>query len=382
MQFELPPPIQTLREAVRGFADAQVRPRVDEMEREERIPQELVEQMGELGFFGAPFPAKWGGAEVGELGFVVVQEELSRAHTATGLLVAASSGLAARLIAGFGSDEQRQRYLRPLARGDVVGSFCLTEPTGGSDVSAIRTQAVADGDEFVLQGEKAFVTNGDRAGTFLVFAKTDPERGREGISLFIVERNAPGLELLRLEDKMGLRASATAHISLSGVRVPRANLVGELNEGFAMALSTLNWSRIGIGAMCLGVAKEALDLGWSYAHSRQMFGTTVAGHQVTQHAFADMQTDVFASESMIYRTAAMAEAGIPFEAEASMCKVFASEAAQRVVDRALQMHGGAGYLRDFPIERLYRDIRVARVYEGPNEVQRNNVYRVMRNSRH
>lgn len=381
MQFELPPPIQALREAVRGFADAEVRPRVDEMEREERIPQELVEQMGELGFFGAPFPAKWGGAEVGELGFVVVQEELSRAHTATGLLVAASSGLAARLIAEFGTDEQKERYLRPLARGDVVGSFCLTEPTGGSDVPAIRTQAVADGDDFILQGEKAFVTNGDRAGTFLVFAKTEPERGREGISLFIVERDAAGLELLRLEDKMGLRASATAHISFSAVRVPRANLVGELNEGFAMAMATLNWSRIGIGAMCLGVAKEALDLGWRYAQSREMFGTTVAGYQVTQHAFADMQIDVFASESMIYRTAAMADAGVPFEAEASMCKVFASEAAQRVVDRALQMHGAAGYLRDFPIERLYRDIRVARVYEGPNEVQRNNIYRVMRHSR-
>ena len=381
MQFELPPPIQALREAARDFADAEVRPRVDEMERAERIPQELIDQMGELGFFGAPFPEKWGGAEVGELGFVVVQEELSRAHTATGLLVAASSGLAARLIAEFGTDEQKQRYLRPLARGDVVGSFCLTEPTGGSDVGAIRTQAVADGDDFVLQGEKAFVTNGDRAGTFLVFAKTEPERGREGISLFIVERNTPGLELLRLEDKMGLRASATAHMSFSGVRVPRANLLGELNEGFAMAMATLNWSRIGIGAMCLGVAKEALDLGWRYAQSRQMFGTTVAGHQVTQHAFADMQIDVFASESMIYRTAAMADAGVPFEAEASMCKVFASEAAQRVVDRALQMHGAAGYLRDFPIERLYRDIRVARVYEGPNEVQRNNIYRVMRHSR-
>lgn len=381
MQFELPPPIQTLREAVRRFADGQVRPRVDEMEREERIPQELVEQMAELGFFGAPFPEQWGGSDVGELGFVVVQEELSRAHTATGLLVAASSGLAARLIAGFGTDEQKQRYLRPLARGDVVGAFCLTEPTGGSDVGAIRTQAVADGDEFVLEGEKAFVTNGDRAGTFLVFAKTAPERGREGISLFIVERDTPGLELLRLEDKMGLRASATAHMSFSGVRVPRANLVGELNGGFAIAMATLNWSRIGIGAMCLGVAKEALDLGWRYAQSREMFGTTVAGHQVTQHAFADMQIDVFAAESIIYRTAAMADAGVPFEAEASMCKVFASEAAQRVVDRALQMHGAAGYLRDFPIERLYRDIRVARVYEGANELQRNNIYRVMRHAR-
>ena len=210
---------------------------------------------------------------------------------------------------------------------------------------------------------------------------TEPEQGRRGISLFVVEGGSPGLSVLRLEDKMGLRASATAQMLYDGVRVPRANLVGELNDGFGMALGTLNYSRIGIGAMCLGVGRRALDLAWGYAHGREMFGGTLADQQVTQHAFADMELDLYAAESMIYRTAAMADAGQPVEAEASVCKIFGTEAAGRVVDRALQMHGGLGYLRDSEIERLYRDIRVARIYEGANEVQRNNVYRQMRHRR-
>ena len=378
MPFELPPEIEALRKVVRDFANREIRPRVHDMERDERIPQDLVDQMGELGFFGPHFPEQWGGAGMGELGFVIVQEELSRAHASTGLLVAASSGLAARLVYQAGDDEQQRRYLEPLARGQMIGAFCLTEPTAGSDVSAIRTTAVADGDHFVINGDKAFVTNGDRAGVFLVFAKTDADLGANGISLFIVERDTPGLRVLRLEDKMGLRASDTAQLLFEDVRVPRSALIGELNRGFRIALATLNMSRIGIGATCLGIAKEGLDLGWQYAHGREMFGQTLADHQVTQHAFADMQIDVFAAESIIYRTAAMADAGEPFEAEASICKVFGSEMAQRVVDRALQMHGGAGYLLGSPIERLYRDIRVARIYEGASEVQRNNIYRVMK----
>ena len=311
----------------------------------------------------------------------VALEELARAHASTGLLVAASSGLAASLVQRFGSDEQQQRYLRALVTGETVGAFCLTEPGGGSDVPAMRTAAREDGDDFVLRGEKAYVTNGDRAGVFLTFVKTEPERGRDGISLFVVERGSPGLSVARLEDKMGLRASATAHMVFDEVRVPRANLVGELNGGLRIALATLNRSRIGIAAMCLGVAKEAVDLGWRYAHERELFGQTVGDFQVSQHAFADMQIDVFAAESLVYRTALRLDAGEDVAAEASICKVFATEGAQRVVDRALQMHGGVGYLRDSAIERLYRDIRVARIYEGANEVQRNNIYRVMRRQR-
>ena len=377
----LPPEISALRRTARDFAEREIRPRVVEMEEREHIPDELVALLGEVGFFGIPFPEEWGGAGLGEIGLAVALEELARAHASTGLLVAASSGLAASLVQRFGSDEQQQRYLRALVTGETVGAFCLTEPGGGSDVPAMRTAAREDGDDFVLRGEKAYVTNGDRAGVFLTFVKTEPERGRDGISLFVVERGSPGLSVARLEDKMGLRASATAHMVFDEVRVPRANLVGELNGGLRIALATLNRSRIGIAAMCLGVAKEAVDLGWRYAHERELFGQTVGDFQVSQHAFADMQIDVFAAESLVYRTALRLDAGEDVAAEASICKVFATEGAQRVVDRALQMHGGVGYLRDSAIERLYRDIRVARIYEGANEVQRNNIYRVMRRQR-
>ncbi len=377
----LPPEIAALRRTARDFAAREIRPRVQEMEQREHIPDELIAKLGEVGFFGTPFPPEWGGAGLGEIGLAIALEELSRAHASTGLVLAASSGLAATLVHRFGTDEQRERYLRGLSSGALIGAFCLTEPGGGSDVPALRTTARADGDDFVIAGEKAYVTNGDRAGVFLTFAKTDPERGRDGISLFAVERESPGLSLARLEDKMGLRASATAHMVFDDVRVPKANLVGELNGGFQIALATLNRSRIGIAAMCLGVAKEAVDLGWRYAHERELFGQTIADFQVTQHAFADMEIEVYAAESLIYRTAMQLDAGQDVAAEASMCKVFATEAAQRVVDRALQLHGGVGYLRDSAIERLYRDIRVARIYEGPNEVQRNNVYRVMARER-
>ncbi|MEX2228902.1 MAG: acyl-CoA dehydrogenase family protein [Dehalococcoidia bacterium] len=378
---ELPPAMEALRAAVRDFADREVRPRVDDMERDGDVAADLVAAMGALGYFGAPYPERWGGSGLGELGFTIVQEELSKAHTATGLVVAASTGLAARLIYEFGNDDQRERYLVPLAHGELVGAFCLTEPSGGSDVPAMQTRAERDGDEYVLTGEKAFVTNGGRANAYLVFAKTDPAAGRRGISLFVVDRDLPGVNRLRLEQKMGLLASDTAHMLFDGARVPRANLIGEEGGGFTAALSILNKSRIGIAAMCLGVAREAVDLAWRFAHERAMFGGTLADQQVTQHAFADMAVDLYAVESILYRTAMQADAGANIEAEASICKILATEAAQRVVDRALQMHGGAGYLRDSAIERLYRDIRVARVYEGANEVQRNNVYRVMRHRR-
>lgn len=380
--WSLPPEVEALRAVLRDFVDREVRPRIGEMERHEHIPDELLRQMGDLGFFGTPFPQQWGGAGMGELAFALVQEEVARAHASTALLVTASTGLAARLLHQFGDDTQKARWLRPLAQGRMVGAFCLTEPGGGSDVPAMRSAATREGDAYVLRGEKAFVTNGDRAGVFLVFAKTDPARGRDGISLFAVERDTPGVTLVRLEDKMGLRASATAQMHFDDVRVPLDHRIGEEHRGFTMALAALNCSRVGIAAMCLGVAREALDVAWRYAHDRAMFGGTLADQQVTQHAFADMEAEIYAVESMLYRTALRIEAGEAVEAEASICKFTATEAAQRVVDRALQMHGGAGYLRGAVIERLYRDIRIARIYEGANEVQRNNVYRVMRRRRH
>ena len=378
MVTQLPDHIAPLRAAVRDFADREVRPRVEEMEEAGAIDDAIVSQIGELGYLGAPFEEQWGGSGMGEIGFTIVQEELARAHASTAVLAAASSGLAARMVAVAGSDEQKERFLRPMATGEGIGAFCLTEPNAGSDVPAMTTTAVADGDDFVLNGEKVFITNGRLAKYFVTFAKTDPDARGRGISLFVVDADAPGAEVVRLEDKMGIRASDTAQIAYTDVRVGRDRLIGDENTGLQHALSTLNQSRVGIASISLGMAKEAVKLGYEYAHGRELFGGTLGDQQVTQHALADMQIGVYTAESIIYRTALMADAGENIEAESSICKAYASEAADRVIDRSLQLHGGVGLMRGSAIERLYRDHRVQRIYEGANEVQRNNIYRVMR----
>ena len=378
MVVQLPDHITALRVAVRDFADREIRPRVEEMEDAGAIDRGLIDQIGELGYFGTPFEERWGGSEMGEIGFTIVQEELARAHASIAVLVGASSGLAARMVAVAGTDEQKERFLAPMARGEGVGAFCLTEPGAGSDVPAMTTTAVADGDDFILNGQKAFISNGRLAKYFVTFAKTDPEQRGRGISLFVVEAGTPGLEVIRVEDKLGIRASDTTQIAYDDVRVGRDCLIGDENAGLPLALNTLNKSRVGISAISLGMAKEALSLAWKYAHERELFGGTLGDQQVTQHALADMQIAVFTSESIIYRTALMADAGENIEVESSICKAYATEAADSVVDRALQMHGGVGYIRGSAIERIYRDHRVQRIYEGANEVQRNNIYRVMR----
>ncbi len=378
MFIELPEHVVALRAAVKDFVDRELRPRVPEMEAKQDIDADLIAQMGELGYFGAPFEERWGGSAMGEIGFTIVTEEIARAHASMAGLVGASSGLAARMVAAFGSDEQKERFLAPMARGEGLGAFALTEPGAGSDVPAMSTTAVADGDDFVLNGSKAFISNGRRARFVVTFAKTDPEQRGRGISLFVVEQGMPGLSVVREESKMGLHASDTAQLAFDDVRVPRSHLIGEVNNGLPMALSTLNQSRIGIAAISLGLMKEALELGFRYAHDRELFGGTLADQQVTQHALADMQIAVLTAESLVYRTALMSDAGQNIEAEASACKVYVTEAADSVIDRSLQMHGGIGYTREADIERLYRDHRVQRIYEGANEVQRNNIYRVMR----
>lgn len=378
MVTQLPEHITPLRTAVRDFADRELRPRVEAMEDAGAIERGLIDQMGQLGYFGAPFEERWGGSAMGEIGFTVIQEELARAHASTAVLVAASSGLAARMVAVAGTDEQKERFLGPMARGEGVGAFCLTEAGAGSDVPAMSTVAVADGDDFVLNGEKVFISNGRLAQYFVTFAKTDPEQRGRGISLFVADAGTPGLEVVRVEDKMGIRASDTAQIVYDDVRIGRDRLIGDENTGLQHALSTLNQSRVGIAAISLGMAKEAVKLGYEYAQQRELFGGTLADQQVTQHALADMQINTFAAESVIYRTALMADAGENIEAESSISKAFGSEAAEKVIDRSLQLHGGVGLIRGSAIERLYRDHRVQRIYEGANEVQRNNIYRVMR----
>jgi len=378
MVAQLPEHIAALRAAVRDFVDGELRPRVEAMESAKAFDPELVSQMGELGYFGAPFDERWGGSGMGEMGFTIVQEELARGHASTAVLVGSSSGLAARMVANDGTDEQKERFLRPMATGQAIGAFALTEPGAGSDVPSMATTAAADGDDFVLNGQKAFITNGQIAKFVVTFAKTAPEQGGRGISLFVAEAGTAGLSVVRTEEKMGLHTSDTALLAFDDMRVPRSQLIGEENNGLRMALATLNKSRVGIASMSLGMAKEGLALGYRYAQERELLGGVVADQQVSQHALADMQIAVYAAESMVYRTAQMADAGENIEAEASICKVFATEAADQVIDRSLQLHGGMGYVKGSDIERLYRDHRVQRIYEGTSEVQRNNIYRVMR----
>lgn len=378
MVVQLPEHIDPLRLAVRDFATRELRPRVDEMEEAGAIDRSLIDKIGQLGYFGAPFEERWGGSAMGEIGFTIVQEEIARAHASTAVLVAASSGLAARMIAVAGSDEQKKRFLTPMAQGKGVGAFCLTEAGAGSDVPAMATAALADGDNFVINGQKNFISNGQLAKYFVTFAKTDPTQRGRGISLFVIDAGTPGLEVVRLEDKMGIRASDTAEIVYDDVRIDRDRLIGDENTGLQHALSTLNQSRIGIAAISLGMAKEAVKLAWEYAHQRELFGGTLGDQQVAQHTLADMQISLYTAESITYRTALMSDAGENIESEASICKTFVTEAAEETIDRSLQMHGGIGYIRGSAIERIYRDHRVQRIYEGANEVQRNNIYRVMR----
>lgn len=382
INFRFPEEVEAVRQAVRELCDKHIRPKVAAMETQEQILPEVLDALKETGVFAVPFPERYRGLGLGMVGFCVVQEEIAKAHASTCLLVAASTMLVGMSLLAFGTEDQKDRYLVPLAGGDLIGSFCLTEPGAGSDIAGIETRAVRDGKGWRLKGTKVFVTNGDVAGLFLVFAKTDPKAGREGMSAFLVERGFKGVTFLRLEKKMGLKASGTAQFVFDDVFVPEENLLGGAEgKGFYQALTALNYSRLALAASCLGTAKEAFELGWNFASERKAFGQRIRDFQTIQHYLADMWMDIFTMESLVYRVAWMADAGMDFAMEASIAKAFCTEAAERVIDKALQIHGGYGYIADYAIERLYRDHRVTRIFEGTNEIQRNNIYRSLERRR-
>ena len=371
MDFSFSPEHKALRRLIRKFAEKEVAPIAAEIDREGRIPFETLRKAAEIGLLGVCFPQEYGGMGAGEAGYCILMEELGRVCTSTATNIGAHIGIGAMTIHLDGTPEQKEKYLTPLARGEKFAAFLLTESDAGSDAAAIRTRAVRDGDHWVINGSKTFNTNGSFADIATVMAVTDPTLGaRGGITAFIVEADSPGYEVGRHEDKMGIRGSSTAELHFDNLRVPHENVLGKVGEGFVTFMKSLDMGRLTLGAACIGGAQAALDWAVRWAMKRKQSGTELAQKQSVQWMIADMATEIEALRSLVYRAAWLVDTGQPFTRLAAMCKLYGSEVASRAVNMALQIHGGLGYSRDFPIERAFRDARIGEIYEGTNEIQR------------
>jgi alkylation response protein AidB-like acyl-CoA dehydrogenase len=371
MDFTLSPERRALRRLIRDFAQNEVAPVAAELDREHRVPHEIMRKLGQIGLLGVCFPQEYGGMGAGEIGYCILMEELGRVCTSTATNVGAHIGIGAMVIYLDGNEEQKQKYLIPLARGEKIAAFGLTEPNAGSDAAAVHTRAVREGDSYILDGGKVFITNGGYADVITVMAATDPSLGaRGGITAFIVETDWEGFSVAREEDKMGIRGTSTAELVFEGLRVPQENVLGKVGEGFIPFMKSLDMGRLTLGAACLGGAEAALDWSVRWARTRRQFGVELAHKQSVQWMIADMATEIEALRSLVYRVGWMVDAGQPFARLAAMCKLYGSEVASRAIDMALQIHGGLGLSRDFPIERSFRDARIAEIFEGTNEIQR------------
>jgi alkylation response protein AidB-like acyl-CoA dehydrogenase len=380
MDFTFSPEHIALRQMIREFAENEVRPLAAEIDREGRVPFETLRKLAKIGLLGVCFPQEYGGMGAGEIGYCILMEELGRVCTSTATNVGAHIGIGAMTIHLDGTEEQKRKYLTPLARGERIAAFVLTEADAGSDAAAIRTRAVRDGNEWILNGTKTFNTNGSFADIVTVMAVTDPTLGaRGGITAFIVESDTPGFKVGHHENKMGIRGSSTAELIFEDMRVPHENVLGKVGEGFISFMKSLDMGRLTLGAACLGGAQAALDWSVRWARTRRQFGVELAHKQSVQWMIANMATEVEALRSLVYRVAWMVDTGQPFTQLAAMCKMYGSEVASRAVDMALQIHGGLGFSRDFPIDRAFRDARIAEIFEGTNEIQRiviaSNVFR-------
>jgi alkylation response protein AidB-like acyl-CoA dehydrogenase len=370
MDFSLTEEQRSIQATVREFGEREIRPHAAAWDREERFPLETVRRLGALGFLGMSLPEDVGGGGADALGSALVVEGVARYDASLGLTVASHTGLASGHLNAFASDALRHRYLPRMARGEWLGAWCLTEPGSGSDAAGLRTRAVRDGDGWVLTGSKMFITQGTVGDVYVVLASTAPDLGQRGISAFVVERGSPGLGTGRKIEKLGLRSSDTAEVVLDQVRVPADHLIGEVNHGFKQTLSILDGGRIGIAAWCLGIGRGALEEALVYARERTAFGRPIAELQAIQFMLADMATRLDAARMLLYRAAYLKDAGVPYRAEASMAKLAASEAAMWVTTKAVQIFGGYGYMRDYPVERYMRDAKLGEIGEGTSEVQR------------
>jgi len=369
MDFELSADQQAIRALARELGDAEIAPNAADWDREHRFPDELIPKLAELGLMGVCVPEEYGGAGADFVSYVLVLEELSRADAGVGVTVAVHTSAATLPLLAFGTDEQRARFVPPLARGEQLGAFALTEPGSGSDAGSLRTTATPDGDGWILSGSKQWITNGSRAGTFVLFARTDRSTaGARGVSCFVVD--AEHVRITREEEKLGLNSSTTSDLVLEGARVGRDRLLHEEGRGFRVAMATLDGGRIGIAAQALGIAQAAFDVARAYAVDREQFGRRIGDFQAIQWKLADMATEIDAARLLTYRAAWLKQEGRPHAAEGAKAKLFASEMARRQTAEAIQILGGYGYTREFPVERYYRDAKITEIYEGTSEIQR------------
>lgn len=372
MYFQLTEEQNLIRETVRSFAENEVAPSAAERDENERFDRELMfNKVAELGLAGIVFPEEYGGAGSDYISYAITVEELSRVCGSTGVTLSAHLSLGANPVWLFGTEEQKQKYLVPMAEGSKLGAFALTEPSAGSDAGGTKTFAVRDGDEWVLNGSKIFITNGGDAETYIVFARTDKEAQKHhGISAFIVEKDTPGFTFGKKEKKMGIRSSLTCELVFENCRIPADNLLGKEGEGFKIAMKTLDGGRIGIAAQALGIAQGAYEEALNYARERKQFDQPIANFQAVQFILADMALRIEASRLLVYQSAWRASAGLAYGKESAMAKLSASETAMWVTTKAVQVHGGYGYTREFPAERMMRDAKITEIYEGTSEVQR------------
>ena len=359
-----------IRDMARQFARERLAPGAAARDRESRFPADELREMGDLGLLGMVVPDEWGGAGADAVSYALAIEEIAAGDGAISTIMSVHNSVGCAPILKFGNEEQKGQYLRLMATGRMLGAFCLTEPQAGSDASALKTRAVKDGDHYVLNGAKQFITNGQNAGVALVFAVTDPAAGKKGISAFLVPTDNPGYKVARLEHKLGQRSSDTAEILLEDARVPASAMLGKPGEGYRIALANLEGGRIGIAAQSVGMAQAAFEAARDYARDRVSMGVPIIEHQAVSFRLADMATRIEAARQLVLHAASLRGAGQPCLKEASMAKLFASEMAERVCSDAIQTFGGYGYVEDFPVERIYRDVRVCQIYEGTSDIQR------------
>jgi butyryl-CoA dehydrogenase len=378
MDFKLTEEQQMVRDMVREFADEWLAPRAYDMDQNRRIPREHVEKLKELGLIAPIIPEEYGGPGMDYVSYAIISEEVGRVDAAMATTIGAHCSLCSSPILLFGTEEQKQEWLPKLASGEKIGCFGLTEPMAGSDAAGIKTTAEKDGDNYIINGAKQWITNGSFADVIVLLASTNPARGLMGITPFIVPFDTPGLAVEGVEDTMGIRGSQQAVITFKDMKVPESWILGGrkgMGKGFHYAMKTLDSGRIGVGAMATGIAQGAMEKAIEFVKTREQFGKTIKDFQGLQWYLAEMLTDVYAMRNMVYRVACDKDAGVDVATPAAMVKLFCTEAAQRVVDRAVQLHGGYGYCKEYDVERYYRDIRITRIYEGTNEIQKNIIAR-------
>lgn len=370
MDFRLSKEQEMVQMVMREFAEEKVKPIAAEIDETEDFPMENVKLMGKYDMMGIPFPVEYGGAGGDELAYAIAVEELSKVCASTGVILSAHSSLACWPIFKYGTEDQKQKYLVPLCKGDHIGAFALTEPNAGTDSSAQQTTATLEGDNYIINGSKIFITNGGVADTFIIFAMTDKSKGNHGISAFIIEKDFEGFSIGKIEEKMGIRASSTAELIFQDCKVPKENLLGKEGGGFKIAMTTLDGGRIGIAAQALGIAEGAYNEAVKYLGERQQFGRPLSKFQGLQWMIADMKTEIDAAKMLVYRAAFNKANGLPYGQEAAMAKLFAANTAMDVTTKAVQLFGGYGYTKDYPVERMMRDAKITEIYEGTSQVQK------------